>query len=287
MKDNQALLARILGVTGIVLAGLAASVVAADLPAGTGRQEPVAKPDRIGEEKLPAPHPLVGQRFVPTDVDWERPVYTTDFMDESALADWKLEGGYKMSIRAGKLLLENRNAHPAPSLPQGHLVCWLTKEMPADFLLELKLRPRDRKEGLAIVFFNARGLAGQSIFDPALAPRKGIFNQYHSGDLNNYHVSYWAGNRSTAHIRKNKGFALVAAGRDLVAGAPAETFQTVRIYKRGGLIRVMVDDVVSVACDDDGKTYGPVWAHSGWIGLRQMEHTVRCEYGDLRVYPLK
>lgn len=45
----------------------------------------------------------------------------------------------------------------------------------------------------------------------------------------------------------------------------------------------MVDDIVSVAYDDDGKTFGPVWNHSGWIGLRQMAHTVRCEYEHLKV----
>ena len=267
----------------MVLLTLAVSAAAAEpaTPASAPAQ-PTA-----GQEKIPAPHPLVRQRFVPADIDWEHPVYSTDFSDDRALADWKLEGGHRMSIRDGKLLLENKSDNPTPSPSQGHLVCWLAKEMPADFLLEFKLRPHDRKTGLAIVFFNARGLAGQSIFDPGLAPRDGTFSQYHSGDLNNYHVSYWAGSRPTAHIRKNKGFALVAAGPDLVAAAPAEAFQTIRIYKRGALIRVMVDDVVSVAFDDDGKTYGPVWTHSGWIGLRQMEHTIRCEYDDLHVWRLK
>ena len=148
--------------------------------------------------------------------------------------------------------------------------------MPADFLLEFKVRPQDRKQGLNIVFFNARGLHGESIFDPTLKPRSGIFAQYHSGDLNNYHISYWAGERGTANVRKNAGFQLVATGKDLVAPAPADPFQTTRLYKRGGTIRLMVDDVIEVAFDDDGKTYGLLWTHSGWIGLRQMAHTVRC-----------
>jgi hypothetical protein len=72
-----------------------------------------------------------------------------------------------------------------------------------------------------------------------------------------------------------------------MTSAPADQFQTLRIYKRGGRIRVTVDDVISVAWDDDGKTYGPVWTHSGWIGLRQMAHTVHCEYGHLKVFRLK
>jgi hypothetical protein len=158
--------------------------------------------------------------------------------------------------------------------------------MPPEYLLEFTVRPKDRKEGLNIVFFSTRGAKGESIFDPALKPRTGIFRQYHSSDVNGYHISYWAGERGTANVRKNAGFKLVATGPDKIVNGPAEAFQTVRIYKRGGTIRLMVDDIISVAYDDDGKTDGPVWNHSGWIGLRQMGHTERCEYDSLTVYPL-
>jgi hypothetical protein len=120
-----------------------------------------------------------------------------------------------------------------------------------------------------------------------LEPRNGFFSQYHSGDLNGYHISYWAGARGTANVRKNKGFYLVATGPDLMVNAPGDSFQTIRLYKHGDAIRLMVDDVISVAYDDDGKTFGEVWTHSGWIGLRQMGHTVYCEYKDLKIYPVK
>jgi len=233
------------------------------------------------EPELP-PHPSVGKRLVPADVDWSHPVYQTTFDDASALKDWRLEGGKRMSIAGGKLVLESE-----PGNRDNHLVCWLTREMPADFLLEFTMRPMNRQDGLAIVFFNTRGIHGENIFDPALKPRDGVFRQYHSSDLNGYHISYWAGERGTANIRKNAGFKLVATGPDRIRDAPAEAFQVVRIYKRGGTIRLMVDDVVSVGWDDDGKTNGPVWTHRGWIGLRQMGHTVRCEYDYLKVYPCR
>lgn len=191
-----------------------------------------------------------------------------------------------MRVIDGKLALESAEGSVRSEIGANHLVCWLTKEIPADFLLEFSVRPQNRKQGLNIVFFNARGLHGEGVFDSSLAPRNGLFKQYHSGDLNNYHVSYWAGDRGTANVRKNRGFHLVATGPDLIVQAPAEAFQTVRLYKRGGQIRLTVDDIVSVAYDDDGKTYGPVWTHSGWIGLRQMGHTLRCEYDNLAVFPL-
>lgn len=242
--------------------------------------------DAAGKSE-PPPHPDVGQRFVPADVDWGHPAYETTFDDAGTLADWKLEGGKRMGVEGGKLVLESEPFGEKSRPTDNHLVCWLAKEMPADFLLEFTVRPQDRRRGLNIVFFNARGVDGESIFDTALQPRNGLFKQYHSGDLNNYHVSYWAGDRGTANLRKNKGFALVATGPDLVVNARADVFQTIRLYKRGGTIRLMVDGVISVAFDDDGKAHGPVWTHSGWIGLRQMAHTARCEYDDLKVFSCK
>lgn len=233
------------------------------------------------EVELP-PHPSVGRHFVPDDVDWDRPVYVTNFDSASALADWKLEGGRRMSIQDGRLVLESE-----PGQIQNHLVCWLIREMPADFLLEFTLKPQDRTVGLNIVFFSTRGVGGKSIFDPSLKPRDGVFKQYHSSDLNGYHISYWAGERGFANVRKNAGFKHVASGPDLMRDAPGDSFQKIRVYKRGGTIRLTVDDVISIGYDDDGKTDGPVWTHPGWIGLRQMGRTVRCDYDYLKVYPLK
>ena len=247
-------------------------------------------PNRLrSEEAIPpgAYQTPTGQRFVPTDVDFAHPVYETSFDEPSVLRDWRLEGGKSMSIQEGRLVLESHPAQDRQKPSEDHLVCWLVKEIPADFLAEFSVRPRDRKDGLNIVFFNARGIRGESIFAPTLRPRNGVFTQYHSGDLNNYHVSYWAGTRGSANLRKNRGFHLVSTGKDLVADAPAESFQTVRIHKRGGAIRVTVDEALSVAFNDDGKTYGPVHTHSGWIGLRQMGYTLRCEYDGLRIFPLK
>jgi hypothetical protein len=66
-----------------------------------------------------------------------------------------------------------------------------------------------------------------------------------------YHISYWAGERGTANVRKNAGFRWVATGKDSVVLAPADAFQIVRLYKRGGRIRLTVDDVIEAAFDDD------------------------------------
>jgi len=233
----------------------------------------------------PPPHPAVGQRYVPVDVRWDAPLYSTSFDDDS-LDDWVLEGGKSMKIADGRLVLETTPGGSVRKPTDNHLVCWLRREIPADFLLEFRVCPQDRNRGLNILFFSARGRGGESVFAPQLQPRTGLFGHYTHGDLNNYHASYWAGDRGSAHMRKNHGFALVATGDDLVRSAAQGSFQTVRLHKRGGTIRLMVDDIISVAYDDDGKTHGPVWTHTGWISLRQMAHTVRCDYDDLKIFPL-
>lgn len=228
----------------------------------------------------PPPHELVGKRFVLSDVDFGRPVYEASFDDPDELKDWKLEGGDVARVTEdGDLLLKSEK----------HQVFWLTKQIPADFLLEFTVRPHDRKQGLNIVFFNTTGLNGENIFESPIKPRDGSFKQYWDGDLKSYHVSYWAGagaNAGTrggrANLRKNKGKTLIASGNDLITGGKTGTFQTVRIYKRGGAIRVMVDDVVAVACDDDKPLDLP-----GWIGFRQMGHTLSCRYGHVKVWPLR
>ncbi len=243
-------------------------------------------PDYVFAQPELVRHPLVGKKFIPDDVDWQHPVYQSSFDDSSALKDWFLEGGKKMSVQNGNLVLESIPGTKRSKRDANHLVAWLTKVVPADFLLEFTIRPLHRNQGLNIVFFNARGRNGENIFKPPIKPRTGYFKQYHHGDINCYHVSYWAAGRNSSHIRKNYGFYRVAVGDDYISSAPEGSFQTVKIYKRGGKIRVMVDDVVEVAYDDDGKTFGPVLNNSGWIGLRQMAHTEKCEYGYVKVFPL-
>jgi hypothetical protein len=235
----------------------------------------------------PVRHPDNGKVFKPQDVDFARPIYHTDFSRPDELADWVREGGRSMRVEDGRLIIESSPADEPGERSGNHVVCWLKREIPADFLLEVVLRPQDKTNGLNIIFFNTRGVNGESIFDPALARRDGNFRQYHSGDLNGYHVSYWAAPRGTTHIRKNRGFHLVAeSDLDIIAESPPETFETLRIHKRGEKIRVMVNDRIVVAWDDDGQDYGPPWLHSGWIGLRQMGYTLRTDYDRLTIYPL-
>lgn len=231
-----------------------------------------------GEDPL-AGAPAPGESFTATDALRDRPVYECGFDRAGDSADWVLEGGRSCRVEKGCLLLESAAIE---EVAPNQLVCWLKREAPADFLLEFTVRPEDRSRGLNIVFFNARGVNGQGIFDPSLAKRNGSFGQYVNGDLQAWHISYWAGGRGTAHLRRDPGLRMVAVGKDLVTGGPVGAFQRISIHKRGGLIRLAVDDQLALEHSGDGSE-GNV---PGWVGLRQMALTRHCEYDSLALYPL-
>lgn len=192
--------------------------------------------------------------------------------------DWVLEGKASARVENGRLFLKN---------DAGHLVFWNTREFPADLLIECSVSPVDSNKGLNIVFFAARGRAGESIFDPGQPMRDGEFKTYHSGAINCYHTSYWAIDpqgeaRGTSHIRKNHGFHLVAMGRDFIAGQGAGPHR-IRILKLGNRITVEANGKIEVRWEDDGKTFGPV-LKEGHIALRQMSHTGECSYTHFKVW---
>ena len=216
--------------------------------------------------------------------------------------DWVLEGPGRAWTEGGRLHVENHKTEtggPSTALSLskgGHVVLWNTRVFPEDFLLEFDMSPKDSSKGLGIVFFCAKSREprtnmlvrgeGGGIFDLNLPRRAGDFKNYHSGALNCYHVSYWACDanglhRRTANLRKNFGFYLSACGNDNIAGKGPGPHR-VRLLKVGGKIRIETCGVLSLAYDDDGKTYGPVWGE-GCIGLRQMVYTESASYGYFKV----
>jgi len=204
---------------------------------------------------------------------------------------WVLEGPAKALTADGQLTIDNLSSGG------DHVVLWLPRPFPKDFLLEFDITVERPDEGLAIVFFAARpvGDPAGSIFKLGLAKRNGTFRNYIVGDVNSYHVSYLAasssgtmgGCRRSANCRKNSGFWLVACGDDQIFGKNlGRGPHHVRFLKVGNKIRVEANHRLSVAFDDDGKTYGPAWG-DGYIGLRQMNHLLSAQYQNLKVYAVK
>jgi hypothetical protein len=151
-----------------------------------------------------------------------------------------------------------------------------------------EVQPLD-PDGLCIVFFSAAGIHGEDIFEPHLAKREGIFTQYTHGDINCYHISYYANTppnpgRITSNLRKNSGFLLVSNGPPGILPGSRDVHH-VQLLKDGSRIVLTVNQHVIIDCIDDGKSGGPVLG-SGKIGLRQMQW-MNARYRNFRVFNLR
>jgi len=210
--------------------------------------------------------------------------------EAEAAKDWVMEGGGIAEWADGRLRLRAKHYTPKrSSIETDHFVYWLKRDFPADIAVEWDFRFPDWGEspnGLAIIFVCARGAKGEDLFDPKLAKRDGVFARYHSGDIASYHISYFAGKRGKANVRKNSGFHLVVSGDDLVAAGGPEKWHRLALTRFNGALELRVDGKPCLQWTDDGKAYGPVHG-GGKIGLRQQNDLLWGDYTNLRVYGLK
>lgn len=212
-------------------------------------------------------------------------IYHNPLAQEDDVGRFRLEGEGKISFPNGRLRLENALD---PALGQkANLVYWCPEEFPSNIAVSWEFWPI-REPGLCILFFAARGRGGEDILDPKLNLRSGEYNQYHHGDINTFHVSYfrrrWPEERAfhTCNLRKSYGFHLVAQGADpLPEVEDAQPPYHMRLIKCGSDVAFLINDLPILHFVDDGQTYGPLLG-GGKIGLRQMAPMV-AEYANLTV----
>ena len=142
--------------------------------------------------------------------------------------------------------------------------------------------------GLCILFFAAKGRNGEDLFSSTLAERTGEYRQYHHGDINALHVSYfrrrWPEERAfhTCNLRKSYGFHMVAQGADpLPPVADATPPYRIQVVKCGAVVAFSINELPIFSWRDDGVSHGPVLG-GGKIGFRQMAPLVG-EYANLVV----
>lgn len=208
-------------------------------------------------------------------------LYGNAMASRADLAGFRLEGDGALSFPQGRLRLES--LRPASDGQAANIVLWCPEEFPRDVTISWDFWPV-HEPGLCIMFFHARGRGGEDLFDPALAARTGPYEQYHHGDIDAYHVSYfrrmWPSERAlhTCNLRKSYGFHLVAQGADpLPAVLDAQGPYRMRLDILEGEITFSVNDIVSFTWADDGQIL-----EGGKIGLRQMAPMIG-EYANLRV----
>lgn len=212
-------------------------------------------------------------------------IYGNPLRSAADLAGFRLEGPGALTYPLGRLRLES--TRPAGDGQDANLVLWCPEELPADMSVSWDFWPV-QEPGLCILFFHARGHGGRDLFDPGLAPRTGPYEQYHHGDLDTYHVSYfrrrWQPERRfhTCNLRKSYGFHLAAQGADPLPGvADADGPYRMRLDVRDAEVSFQVDDVVSFRWRDDGALGGSPLS-GGKIGFRQMAPMIG-EYANLQV----
>jgi hypothetical protein len=210
-------------------------------------------------------------------------IYANNFSTEADIKDWIMEG-------PGKIEFINKAMHMYSLNEEGHHVFWCPKDFPKSFIAEWNAQNFEPDAGLCIIFFGAKGLNNESIFDSSMPKRTtGVFTDYTKGAMNCYHISYYANakddpHRETANLRKNKGFNLVLTGQK---GIPIESTlkHHVVLIKDEGHIQMFVDDNKIIDWQDDGVKYGKV-IEDGKIGFRQMRWT-NFSYDNFKVWEFK
>lgn len=197
---------------------------------------------------------------------------------------FRMEGEAAVTFPLGRMRMENRRDPKEGQ--KSNFVFWCPEDYPENVAISWDFLPI-REPGLCILFFAATGRAGEDLFDGGLSGRTGVYDQYHHGDINAYHVSYFRRKQPderifhTCNLRKSYGFHLVAQGADpLPSVADAEGPYRMTLIKNDGEITFLVNDL-SVFHWVDGTPLA-----GGKIGFRQMAPLI-AEYADLKVFELK
>jgi hypothetical protein len=201
------------------------------------------------------------------------PIYENSLRSEKDVNDFKLEGQAAISFPQNRLRMENKLA--ASEGQKANFVFWCPKDFPESIAVTWDFWPI-REPGLCMIFFGAKGMQGEDLFDPGLKKREGEYGHYTHGDINAYHLSYFrrifqeARGFHTCNLRKSNGFHLVAQGADPIPDvADAVNPYRIALIKCHHQIRFFVNELLVLEWNDDRKTYGPVLGE-GKIGFRQM-----------------
>jgi hypothetical protein len=176
-------------------------------------------------------------------------LYSNSLATSEKVNDWILEGPAKIEFK-------NKWMHIYSPNEEGHHVFWCPVDFPGNFIAEWEAQNQEIDAGLSIVFFAAKGIKGESIFDASMPKRTlGTFTDYTKGAMNDYHISYYANgrdnpNRETANLRKNKGFNLVQTGE---IGIPVQSIaiHKMKLIKQEGKILMYIDDRKIIDWTDD------------------------------------
>lgn len=215
-------------------------------------------------------------------------LYRNALASPTDVADWVAEGPLSLGAHQGALELSG-SLDDAELGDHAHWTFWCPVQFPDGIRISWEFLPLE-EPGLAMLFFAARGHGGRDLFSSGLAPRTGYYPQYHSGDIDALHVSYfrhkYESERAfrTCNLRKSAGFDLVAQGADpLPPAGDAVDFYRMEVVKDGPRVAFAINGLPLFAWHDpspDAAVLG-----GGYLGFRQMA-PLRAAYRNLVVEEL-
>ncbi|GAA4842512.1 YesU family protein [Paenibacillus vulneris] len=216
-------------------------------------------------------------------------IYHNPLTSEEDVQHFIMEGQAAITFPQKRMRMENMLD---PQLgQQANFVFWCPVDFPDSIAVSWDFWPI-REPGLCMTFFSATGANGEDLFDPSLAPRTGIYPQYHNSDIHAYHVSYFRRKEAdercfhTCNLRKSRGLHLVAQGGDPIPSVQdASGPYRIKVLKWKDEIVFMINDMVVFQWKDDGVTFGKR-LEGGKIGFRQLAPMIG-EYADLQVHALE
>jgi hypothetical protein len=107
-------------------------------------------------------------------------IYSNTLSSEEDIKDFVLEGEASISFNNGCMRMQNKLA--AENGQKANYVLWCPVDFPDNIRIEWDFKPIE-EPGLCILFFAAKGINGESIFDNSLKDRTGEYPQYHHGDI--------------------------------------------------------------------------------------------------------
>ncbi len=218
----------------------------------------------------------------------EKLIYENPLSSKEDISSFILEGKAEIDFIDNSMQLKNAIANEEGQ--KANYVLWCPITFPENIKIEWEFKPLSN-DGLCIMFFSADGQNAVDLFDTSLKPRTGEYPQYHSSDINAFHVSYFRRKEldeksfHTCNLRKSNGFHLVAQGADPIpCSYHVSDFYKITITKFDNTINFFVNNLCVFTYIDDGESYGKTLGE-GKIGFRQLAPLV-ARYKNLKVFSL-
>ena len=213
-------------------------------------------------------------------------LYSNTLASPADVGNWVAEGPLSLGTHGDTLALSGA-LDDEKFGDHAHWTFWCPVQFPDGIRISWEFLPLE-EPGLAMLFFAARGHGGRDLFSSGLAPRTGYYPQYHSGEMDALHVSYfrhkYESERAfrTCNLRKSAGFELVAQGADpLPPAEDAVDFYRMEVVKDGPLVAFAINGLPLFDWEDSSSAV----LGGGYVGFRQMA-PLRAAYRNLVVEKL-